>query len=278
MQQLLDMLVAEFGSAQVRTGAAIDARHAQDWAGLPPTPPRAVLLPDGTEALSRMLRRCHAAGQSVTVQGGLTGLAGGAHPRPSDLALSLERLAGIEEIDAAGATMTVLAGTPLQVAQEAAAAQGFTLGIDLGARGSCQIGGNVATNAGGVNVIRYGMTRASVRGLEVVLADGTTLRSLNTLTKNNAGYDWTQLFIGSEGTLGVITRVVLALHPLLPHRQTALCASPISPARSRCCAGSSGRCPAASSPSRRCGAASTGSRPDPAAARRRSRRIIRFTC
>jgi FAD/FMN-containing dehydrogenase len=131
---------------------------------------------------------------------------------------------GVEEIDAASATLTALAGTPLAVVQQAADEADFLCGIDLGARGTCTIGGNIATNAGGNQVIRYGMARRNTLGLEVVLADGTVVRSLNKMLKNNAGYDWTQLFIGSEGTLGVITRAVIGLHPKPQGIQTALCA------------------------------------------------------
>jgi FAD/FMN-containing dehydrogenase len=157
-------------------------------------------------------------------QGGLTGLAGGAHPQTGEIALSLERMNGVEEIDTASATLTALAGTPLAVVQQAADEAGFLCGIDLGARGTCTIGGNIATNAGGNQVVRYGMARRNTLGLEVVLADGTVVRSLNKMLKNNAGYDWTQLFIGSEGTLGVITRAVIGLHSKPQGLQTALCA------------------------------------------------------
>lgn len=120
--------------------------------------------------------------------------------------------------------MTVLAGTPLEVAQRAAEDAGFLLPIDLGARGSCQIGGNLATNAGGIRVIRNGVARDNVLGLEAVLADGTVVSSMNKMIKNNTGYDLRQLFIGSEGTLGIITRAVLRLRPLPTGRLTALCA------------------------------------------------------
>jgi FAD/FMN-containing dehydrogenase len=159
-------------------------------------------------------------------QGGLTGLAGGATPRAGDIVLSLERLTGIEEIDPAAATMTVKAGTPLEIAQRAAEDAGFLLALDLGARGSCQIGGNLSTNAGGNRVIRYGMAREQVLGLEVVLADGTVLTSLNKMLKNNAGYDVKQLFIGAEGTLGIITRAVLRLHARPRSQATAFTALP----------------------------------------------------
>jgi FAD/FMN-containing dehydrogenase len=120
--------------------------------------------------------------------------------------------------------LTALAGTPLAVVQQAADEAGFLCGIDLGARGTCTIGGNIATNAGGNQVLRYGMARRNTLGLEVVLADGTVVRSLNKMLKNNAGYDWTQLFIGSEGTLGVVTQVVISLQSKPEGLQTALCA------------------------------------------------------
>jgi len=130
----------------------------------------------------------------------------------------------IESVDTAGRTMTVQAGCILQNVQQAATEQGLLYGLDLGARGSCTIGGNIATNAGGLSVLRYGMTREQILGLEVVLADGTVLDSMNALLKNNAGYDLKQLFIGSEGTLGVITRAVLRLRSSTPTVNTAILA------------------------------------------------------
>ncbi|MDG4869141.1 FAD-binding oxidoreductase, partial [Guyparkeria sp. 1SP6A2] len=117
----------------------------------------------------------------------------------------------IEEVDSVGATMQVQSGVTLQHVQEAAQAIDMQFPLDLGARGSCTIGGNIATNAGGIRVIRYGMMRQQVLGLEAVLSDGTVVSSLNKMLKNNAGYDLKQLFIGSEGTLGVVTRAVLRL-------------------------------------------------------------------
>jgi FAD/FMN-containing dehydrogenase len=217
-------LIAALGPGAVMTGNNVGARHRSDASLTGDTLPKAVLRPDSVDSLAEALRLCHRHGQSVVPQGGMTGLAGGANPRPDDIALSLERLTGIEEIDVQSGTMTVLAGTPLETAQQAARDAGFLLPIDLGARGSCQIGGVLSTNAGGIRVIRYGQTRDNVLGLEAVLADGTVLTSLNKAIKNNTGYDLRQLFIGSEGTLGVITRAVLRLRPLPVGRQTALCA------------------------------------------------------
>ncbi|WP_201830133.1 FAD-binding oxidoreductase [Microvirga zambiensis] len=223
MTIVIDELVAALGT-QIRLGPDIPVRNHADASGLAPAAPLALVLPQTTDDVSTALRICHAHRQSVVTQGGLTGLSGGAHPQAGEVALSLERMSGIEEIDSASATLTALAGTPLAVIQQAADEAGFLCGIDLGARGTCTIGGNIATNAGGNQVLRYGMARRNTLGLEVVLADGTVVRSLNKMLKNNAGYDWTQLFIGSEGTLGVITRVVLGLHPKPLGLQTALCA------------------------------------------------------
>jgi FAD/FMN-containing dehydrogenase len=223
-ESLLAGLAGELGASGVLLGADISARYHADWTRIAACAPRAVLRPRSTAEVASILRRCHAAGQPLAVQGGLTGLAGGATPRPGELALSLERLSGVEAVDPDAATMRVRAGTPLTVVHEAAAEHALQFALDLGARGSCTIGGNIATNAGGNRVIRYGMTRELVLGVEVVLADGTVLSSLNTMLKNNAGYDLKQLFIGTEGTLGVITRAVLRLHPAPCERLTALVA------------------------------------------------------
>lgn len=216
-------LTTLLGPAGYLSGDNVPARNRTDWSFLPPTDPSAVLRPSTTQEVSAILRHANANGISVTPQGGLTGLVGGARPINGGLALSLERMAGIEEIDANGMTMTVLAGTPLEVIQKAAAEQGLYFPLDLGARGSCAIGGNLSTNAGGNRVIRYGMARDLVLGVEVVLADGTVLPMLNRMIKNNAGYDLKQLFLGAEGTLGVITRAVLRLYPAPGCTHAVLC-------------------------------------------------------
>jgi FAD/FMN-containing dehydrogenase len=139
--------------------------------------------------------------------------------------LSLERMTAVESVDAAGQTMTVQAGAPLQAVQEAADKAGLLFPLDLAARGSATIGGCAAMNAGGTRVLRYGVMRDLVLGVEAVLADGTVIAGLNHMLKNNAGYDLRQLFIGSEGTLGVITRLVLRLYPAQPATATALLAT-----------------------------------------------------
>lgn len=192
---------------------AATARNAGDASVLPRQAPVAVVRPASTDDLAAVLKLCRAHALTVTVQGGLTGLCGGAIPAPGDLALSLERLTGVIEIDPIAQTLTAWAGTPLETAQLAAAAADLLFPIDFGARGSATLGGMVATNAGGNRVLRYGMTRNAVLGLEAVLADGTILSSLGKMLKNNAGFDLKQLFVGSEGQLGVVTRAVFALQP-----------------------------------------------------------------
>lgn len=222
--QALAALRDAVGADQLRLGKDIEPRYRSDWfVSMEQGSPVALVRPRTTEEVAAVLRVCHAYRLCVVPQGGLTGLSGGATPIDGCIVLSLERLVGIEEVDTAAATLTAWAGTPLQTIQDAARNAGFLYPLDLGARGSCHIGGNIATNAGGNRVIRYGMTRDLVLGLEVVLADGTVVTSLNKMLKNNTGYDLKQLFIGSEGTLGVITRVVLRLHPEPKSLCTALC-------------------------------------------------------
>ena len=219
---LIAELKQNLGEDSVRTGSDIPARNKSDAAAEATVEPLALLLPRSTEALSAALALCNAAGQAVVPQGGLTGLVDASRPGAQEIAISLEKMSGVEEIDTVSGTITALAGTPLQVLQNAAEEAGMMIGIDLGARGSCTIGGNVATNAGGNSVLRFGMTRANVRGLEAVLADGRVVRSHSKMIKNNTGFDWPQLMIGSEGTLGIVTRVTLALHPRPAAIATAL--------------------------------------------------------
>ncbi|WP_163557257.1 FAD-binding oxidoreductase [Halomonas sp. NO4] len=225
MDALLHNIAAVVGPGNVLTGDDVAARQV-DWLSGERCRAGAIVRPGDTDEVAAVMRLCHAARQPVVTHGGLTGLVHGGEASPEELAISLERLTAIEALDPIGGTMTVQAGVPLQRVQEAAEAEGLQFPLDLGARGSCTIGGNIATNAGGVRVIRYGMMRQQVLGLEAVLADGSVVSSLNRMLKNNAGYDLKQLFIGSEGTLGIITRAVLKLQPRLPSEQTALVACP----------------------------------------------------
>lgn len=216
-------LAAAFPGSALLIGDDLPARNFHDTSYLPDVAPLAVVRPGSPEEVSKAVKICARHGVPMVPQGGLTGLAGGGHPIEGAVAISLERLGGIEEIDPAAATMTVRAGTPLEVIQRAADDAGFFIPLDLGARGSCHIGGNIGTNAGGNRVIRYGMTREMILGLEYVLPDGTLISGLNKMIKNNAGYDLKQLFIGSEGTLGIVTRAVLRLHPKPGCVNAALC-------------------------------------------------------
>ena len=222
MQNHIDALTVLLGKEQLLTGQAIGEKYQVDWSGENPQLPSLVVRPDTTEVVSKLLKYCNQHQLSVVTQGGMTGLAGGATPQENEIALSLERMNGIVELDHQSMTMTVKSGTQLQVIQQAAEAVGLRLPLDLGARGSCQIGGNVATNAGGNQVLSFGMARALVLGLEAVQADGTIISAHNKMLKNNAGYDLKQLFIGSEGTLGVISEVVLRLFPASRNKHTAL--------------------------------------------------------
>lgn len=220
---LLAELRAIVGAAGLLLGDDVTARNIHVWKQ---TPIRALTIvrPTTTAQVSAVLAVCHRRGQTVVPHGGLTGLVQGCNGTEADVVLSLERMNVIEEIDPIGRTMTVQAGVPLQQLQETAEKHGLMFPLDLGARGSCQIGGNVSTNAGGNRVIRFGMTRENILGLEAVLADGTVITSLNTMIKNNAGYDLKHLFIGSEGTLGIVTRVVIRLREMALGQQTAFAA------------------------------------------------------
>ncbi|MEM1262370.1 MAG: FAD-binding oxidoreductase [Pseudomonadota bacterium] len=210
-----DIAVVDAGAIAERATSYWDSRPMQG---------RRLFQPTSSDEVAAVLAWCHANNQTVVTHGGLTGCASGADASADDVILSTEKMNRIVEIDAVGATAVVEAGATLQAVQETVAEHGFRFPLDLGARGSCTIGGNIATNAGGMNVIRYGMMRQLVLGLEAVLVDGTVVSSLNRMLKNNAGYDLKQLFIGTEGTLGVVTKAVLRLFPQPTSRQDALVA------------------------------------------------------
>jgi len=222
-QSLLAELSSIVGPSNLLQGDDLlqRARHFEDAR---PPEALAIVLPTTTQHISEVLALCNAEGQAVVTHGGVTGLVGGAHSSSSDVIISLERMNSIENIDLQNNTMTVQAGCILETIQKTVADADRYFPLDLGARGSCTIGGNIATNAGGLSVLRYGMMRNQVLGLEAVLADGTVMSSLNQMLKNNAGYDLKQLFIGSEGTLGIVTRAVLRLQPASSSVQTALLA------------------------------------------------------
>ncbi|MFI0472220.1 FAD-binding oxidoreductase [Halomonas sp. HMF6819] len=225
MKITVDVLRTIVGASHVLTGNDVTSRQ-EDWMTGAPCQAGAIVRPASTEELSAVMRACFECKQTVVTHGGLTGLVHGTQTSPDDLVISLERMTAIESVDPVGGTLTVQAGTPLQRVQEAAQDAGLQFPLDLGARGSCTIGGNIATNAGGVRVIRYGMMRQQVLGLEAVMADGRVVSSMNHMLKNNAGFDLKQLFVGTEGVLGIVTRAVLRLQPPTPYEHTAMVACP----------------------------------------------------
>ncbi|UUZ61478.1 FAD-binding oxidoreductase [Nocardioides sp. B-3] len=228
MPDLLTDLRDAIGSEHVLTEAADVEAYAADWRGAYRGTPLAVVRPSSTAEVSAVVRLAHDAGVAIVPQGGNTGMCGGAIPSGdgSQIVLSLGRLRRIRAVDAPGGTITVEAGVVLADVQAAAASVDRLFPLSLGSEGSCTVGGNIATNAGGTAVLRYGMMRAQVLGLEVVLPDGRVWDGLRSLRKDNTGYDLTQLFIGAEGTLGVVTAAVLTLHPATPARATAWVALP----------------------------------------------------
>ena len=218
----LETLAAVLPPDILLTEPAEMERFGRDWMGDYATIPLAVARPRDVAGVSLVVRECHRLNIPVVPQGGLTGLVGAGVPTDGvELVLSLERMNRIRSIDVIDFAMVVEAGCVLEEAKRAAEAAGCLLPITFGAQGSCRIGGNVATNAGGFNVLRYGMTRDLVLGLEVVLADGRIWNGIKVLRKDNRGYDLKQMFIGSEGTLGIITAAALKLFPKPVQVETA---------------------------------------------------------
>lgn len=219
-QELIDIV----GDRYVFSGDDIDERYCVDITRKFSSSPAFMVRPANSEQVAAVVKQAANANVPVTVIGGQTGTCGAAIPVDGGISLSLERMNNILDIDSDAMTMTVEAGCVLQIAQEQAEEQNLLLPLDLGARGSAQIGGVIGTNAGGNRVLRWGMMRDMVIGLEAVLADGTIVSSLTKMLKDNAGYNWKHLLIGSEGTLGIITKAVLRLRPLPSTTQTALLA------------------------------------------------------
>ncbi|MGB5247247.1 MAG: FAD-binding oxidoreductase [Woeseia sp.] len=224
-QALLEKLRQIVGESALRPGAALRERPPA-WQTHQPCLAEWVVAPATTAEVSAVLAACNAEGQSVVPYGGVTNLVQACATRSADIVLSLARMNRIEELDSTAQTLIAGAGLTLHEAQQAADAAGLFYPVDIGARDSCTLGGNIATNAGGTRVIRYGMTRDSVLGLEAVLADGTVLSSMNRYLKNNSGFDLKQLFIGTEGVLGVVTRAVMRLRAKPRSHNVALLACP----------------------------------------------------
>ena len=200
-------------SSKVRVDAGSLATANEDWMKKYRGRSKVLLLPSTTGEVSRVLARCNARGLAVVPQGGNTGLVGGGVPVHDEVVVNLRNMRSVVSVDRSAGVVVTEAGVVLEDLESAANARGLTVPLDLGAKGKCQIGGNVSTNAGGLRLVRYGSLRGTVLGLEVVLADGRVLDLLRTLRKDNTGYDLKQLFIGAEGTLGVITKIALVAPP-----------------------------------------------------------------
>jgi FAD/FMN-containing dehydrogenase len=222
---LLKTLHTLLGDRGLLTAAGDISAYADDWRGLYRTHPPAIIRPADTAELAETIKICAAAGAKIVPQGGNTSMVGGATPTNDfQYILSLSRLNRILAVDPIDQTITLQAGVTLKAAQDAAAAQNCLLPLSISSEGSAQIGGVLSTNAGGNNTVRYGNARDLVLGLEVVLADGRIWNGLRRLRKDNTGYCLRQLFVGAEGTLGVITAAVLKLVPRPSSREVALCA------------------------------------------------------
>ena len=222
----LDELRSLLGERGLVTDAEAMPPYLEDWRGLADGKAVAIARPATTEEVAAVVRWCAETGTAAVPQGGVTGLvnASAPHGPRAVLVLSLDRMNRVLEVDPVTMTLTAEAGCILQQAQEAAAAEGLRLPLRIGAEGSARLGGNLATNAGGNLTIRYGNTRELCLGLEVVLPDGRVLDELKRLRKDNTGYDLKQLFVGAEGTLGIITAATLKLQPQPLETATAFCA------------------------------------------------------
>ena len=224
---LINRLKSIVGPIQVLLDGDLSA-YELDWRKRSRGKALAVVRPANTQEVADVVKACAASGVSIVTQGGNTGLVGGSIPDQTgqQVVLSLQRMTTVRSIDAANLTMTVDAGCILQTLQDTAEKAGFLFPLSLAAEGSCSIGGNLATNAGGTQVVRYGNARDLCLGLEVVTAQGDIWHGLSGLRKDNTGYDLRDLFVGSEGTLGVITAATLKLYPLPAAKLTAWAAVP----------------------------------------------------
>ncbi|NJX16776.1 FAD-binding oxidoreductase [Tamlana crocina] len=214
----------KLGSNKVLLGDKVRERYSHIWETDKPLLAKAVIFPLSTQDVSDVLSICHKNQQPVVVHGGLTNLAGSTETNADEIVICMEKMNAIEEFDISSRTITVQSGVILESIHQEVEKKDLLFPINFGAEGSAQIGGVIATNAGGLRVFRYGMTRNLILGLEVVLADGTIISSLKKIIKDNSGYDLKHLFIGSEGTLGVITKAVLRLQQKPKSRSSAFVA------------------------------------------------------
>ncbi len=210
-QDLVNHLIRIVGKYNVLHSGAERERFTHIWKTDIPLEAEAVVFPTSTQEVSQIMAYCHKIKQEVVIHGGLTNLVGGTETNKNQLVLALDKMNSIEEIDSQSRTITAQAGAIVENLIDAAKEINLLLPLSFGAKGSAQVGGVVSTNAGGLRVFKYGMTRQIVLGVEAVLADGTIISSLKKILKDNSGYDLKQLFIGSEGTLGIITKVIFRL-------------------------------------------------------------------
>ena len=225
---ILERLIDIVGARSCITDPRQLEPHVTEWRDIFHGKALALVAPGTTKQVAEIVRACSQAGVGIVPQGGNTGLCGGAVPDESgeQLILSLSRMDRVRSVDGENFSMIVEAGCVLANVQKVAEDAGRYFPLSLGAEGSCQIGGNLSTNAGGVNVIRYGSARQQVLGLEAVLADGSVLDTLRAVRKDNTGFDLDGLLIGSEGTLGIITAACLRLYPDPGEKTTFLAAVP----------------------------------------------------
>ncbi|WP_145010147.1 FAD-binding oxidoreductase [Mycobacterium marseillense] len=220
---MLRTLASLVGSNHVVTDPDVLAARSVDHTGRSRGRASALVRPGSAEQVAEVLRVCRDAGAHVTVQGGRTSLVAGTVPEHDDVLLSTERLHGIGDVDTVESRIEVGAGATLAAVQQAAAAAGLVFGVDLSARDTATVGGMASTNAGGLRTVRYGNMGEQVIGVQVALPDGSLLRRHSRVRRDNTGYDLPALFVGAEGTLGVITGLDLRLHAIPPHRVTAIC-------------------------------------------------------
>ena len=209
--EIVEKLIAELGSEKVLLGEALSERYPHIWSMDTPLIAKAVILPNCTQDVCTITQICNEYRQRIIVHGGLTNLVGATVSQENDIVVSLEKLNKILEVDHVGRTMIVEAGVILEKIQNDASEKDMLFPLNFGAKGTAQIGGCISCNAGGMRVLKYGMTRNQILGVEGVLANGTVINSMKKIIKDNSGYDLKQLFIGAEGTLAIVTKAVLRL-------------------------------------------------------------------
>jgi len=222
LNPLIDKLIALLGVENIIYGKDLDQKYHHVWKMDEPLKALALVMPKSTKQVSQIMKICFKNDQEVIIHGGLTNLVGGTESKKHQLVISLEKMNKIEEIDQKSRTVTVQSGVILENLINSVSDKDLLLPLNFGAKGSAHIGGAISTNAGGLRVLKYGMVRQMILGLEVVLPDGKVISSLKKIIKDNSGYDLKQLFIGSEGTLGIVTKAVLKLIEAPSTRHSAI--------------------------------------------------------